>query len=534
MKSNRRKPTWQQKLQAFLKSPAGLPTVIGICGVVIVFIIALVVWGVDAAGAQDDTSASSWTEDDSAYDATAAKVNVDAFKSTILPETKDAGQEYLDETLFVGDSNTVRYMVYGEEDSKDPFTTIDNTIGVVSMGVQKITSLKCENFVGMSSAVTIPEAVKIMQPRRVIVGFGTNNLTMDPKTFISEYEEGLKAIKEAYPYADIIVNAIPPLDKQRGNTVLSMKQVDSLNQAIVKMCEKNGYKYLDSSEALEDPETGWAKKDYTLSDGVHLSQNGVRALFEYIRTHAYITEDTRPMPLKKIPAVKGVTPNLITSDPIAIRGENGQSSNKVPVEFLASEGGSIEGARSQMVEKGGVCSTVTAVPNEGWVFAGWSVTIGSTGGSGETLTFTVPQNADANGVTLTALFEQQEAEPTPTPTPTPIPTPTPAPVPTQKPAESPKPTDAPAPTKTPVTPAETPLPPTEVPPATEVPPPPEPEVPPVTEVPPPPEPEVPDVPAVEPEAPESVPQNNPEVSIDITQDEKESAAAAIFPEMRNV
>ena len=73
-----------------------------------------------------------------------------------------------------------------------------------------------------------------------------------------------------------------------------MKQVDALNSAIVKMCEEEGYKYLDSSQALEDPETGWARTDYTLSDGVHLSQNGVRALFDYIKTHA--TSPRIPVP----------------------------------------------------------------------------------------------------------------------------------------------------------------------------------------------------------------------------------------------
>lgn len=465
MASNRKPAPWQRKLRALLQNPAALPILAAVCGLIIVAIAAIVVW-FTVLGGKSSTSGSSWSEpaSDASYDATADKVDVEAYKGTVLPETEDAGQEYLDETLFLGDSNTVRYMVYGPEGSEDPFTTIDNNIGVVSMGVQQITSLKCENFVGRSSAVTMPEAVEIMQPRRVIIGFGTNNLTMNVDTFIEEYKEGLAAIHEAYPYADIIVNAIPPLDKQRSNTALSMKQVDAFNSAIVEMCEEEGYKYLDSSQALEDPETGWAKTDYTLSDGVHLSQKGVRALFEYIQTHAYITEDTRPKPLNKVPEVQGVTPNLITSDPIAVRGENGQTSTKVPVEFVCSEGGSLSGSTSQMVAKGGTCSTVTAVPDEGWVFAGWAASIGSTGGSGESLTFTVPGDADANGVIITAYFEQVETEPTETPEPTASPSPEPTAAPSPKPQPTtapatpePKPTTAPAtpepkPTQAPATP----------------------------------------------------------------------------------
>ncbi|EJX00117.1 repeat-containing domain protein, partial [gut metagenome] len=202
-------------------------------------------------------------------------------------------------------------------------------------------------------------------------------------------------------------------DQQRENTSLTMKNVDRLNTAIAKMCEDEGYKYLDSSKALEDPKTGWAKKDYTGSDGVHLSQKGVRAFFKYVRTHAYITEDIRPKPLKKVPKVVGVTPNIITNDPIAVRGA------KVPVEFVAGEGGRIEGETSQQVKKGLQTSTVRAVPDEGWEFDGWTATLGHVDQKAE-ITFTVPGNADANGVVLTAHFVPQEVateEPVETPTP---------------------------------------------------------------------------------------------------------------------
>ncbi len=413
---------WQTMLREFSKSKSFLPTVIGLAAVLIL-VIALVVGAVtgghDVPAAADDES-KEWSEpaEDGSYDASGNKVDETALKFTVLPETEDAGQEYLDETLFLGDSNTQRYMYYGpDSDSKQHYTTTDNNIGVVSMGVSAITSLKWEQFVGKT--VTMPQAVQIMQPRRIIIGFGTNNLTMKTETFIENYKKGLKAIHEAYPYADIIVNAIPPLDKQRENTRLTMTDVDRLNSAIAKMCEEEGYKYLDSSKALEDPETGWAKKDYTIGDGVHLSRNGVKAFFDYVRTHAHITEDTRPMPLKKIPKIKGVTPGLISQDPIAVRGA------RVPVEIIAGEGGRIEGKTKQAVKKGQQTEIVRAVANEGWTFKGWTASIGSVEQK-ESIRFTVPGNADANGVVLTAQFTRVEPEETEEPEPTPEPTKEPA------------------------------------------------------------------------------------------------------------
>ena len=319
---------------------------------------------------------------------------------TVLPQTEDAGRSYTDETLFIGDSNTVRYTMYADE-TDTPFATIGNSIGVVSMGAGAITTLKCEKFKGSSTMYTVPEAVAMLKPRRIIICYGTNNLggsSTDATNYITTYLQGLKAIEAAWPYCDIIVSAIPPLDKQRENTNLTMTQVDAYNAALVQMCEENGYKFLNSAEVLRDNTTGWAKADYTLSDGVHLSKTAVTAYFTYVRTHAYITEDRRPQPLGTLPQPDGVPANLITKDPIAVRGA------KVPLEFVTEKGGKLSGTTSQLVKKGGTASAVTAVPDEGFVFDGWTISSGGTFDDA-TITFTMPQNADAGGVVLTAHFK---------------------------------------------------------------------------------------------------------------------------------
>ena len=58
------------------------------------------------------------------------------------PQTPDAGRSYVDETLFIGDSNTARYMMYADETGTPAFTSLKNNIGVVSMGAGAITTLK--------------------------------------------------------------------------------------------------------------------------------------------------------------------------------------------------------------------------------------------------------------------------------------------------------------------------------------------------------------------------------------------------------
>lgn len=354
--------------------------------------------------ATSETAEAAATAAPAATPATSAEP-VCAEVGTILPETADAGRSYVDETLFIGDSNTARYLLYANE-TGTAFTSLNNNIGVVSMGVGSITSLKCEKFKGSSAMYTVPDAVAMLKPKRIIICYGTNNLSgssTDATNYIKTYLQGLQAIQTAWPYCDIIVSAIPPLDRQRENTNLTMTQVDAYNAALVQMCEENGFKFLNSAEVLRDDATGWAKKDYTLSDGVHLSKEAVTAYFTYVRTHAYAAEDRRPQPLGTIPTPDGVPANLINKDPIAVRGA------KVPLEFVAANGGKLSGTTSQLVKKGGTAAAVTAVPDEGFVFAGWTASSGGSYNSA-TISFTMPQNADAGGVVLTANFKADAHE----------------------------------------------------------------------------------------------------------------------------
>lgn len=250
---------------------------------------------------------------ESGYDATKNTIDQGKFSATVLPETEDAGQEYIDTTLFLGDSNTARmYRVFD-------YCSYDNAIGSVGMSARSLQNYACVKFSGYGSYVTMPQAVALMQPRRVIVTFGTNDL--DPNysatSFAENYRAGLQAIADAYPAADIIVNAIPPLGRSHSNASLTQSQVDEYNKAIVEMCDANGWKFLNSAEALKDAATGYAKEGYVeSSDGIHLTRAAMDALFTYIRTHSYVTEDTRPA-LTTIPEHTGDKDAVTYTTPVA-------------------------------------------------------------------------------------------------------------------------------------------------------------------------------------------------------------------------
>lgn len=269
--------------------------VVALCSLMLLVSVAVsfvLVGGLELLGGEEAADAASESMvAESGYDKDRNTIDDAQYETTILQQTEDAGQEYVDETLFLGDSNTARmYRMFD-------YCTYDNAIGSVGMSGSALADYACVKLQGYSGYKTMPQAVALMQPRRVIVTFGTNDLNPNrtAATFVEEYQKGLEAIAEAYPSVDIIVNAIPPLGQRHSNESLTQSQVDEYNKALVEMCEAKGWKFLNSAEALKDAATGYAKAGYVeASDGIHLTRDAMEALFDYVRTHSYITEDDRP------------------------------------------------------------------------------------------------------------------------------------------------------------------------------------------------------------------------------------------------
>jgi len=368
------------------------------------------VWGITSlAGGNGGNSNISEIEidpeADNKYDKDANIIDTSKFASTILQETQDAGQQYITETLFVGDSNTVRSLMYDVTGN-----TWENVVGAVGIGIQHVASdpVACVTFTQPTDPVDIVTAIKWIQPKRVVFTFGTNNASWTVESFIEEYKKAVDTAYQAYPYFDVIINAIPPVDKVRDYPNVTMQQIDAFNAALAQMCEEEGYKFLNSAQALKDETTGFAKKDYTISDGIHLSKNGFTALFDYIRTHALETEDRRPE-LTYCPKRNEIEMPTILQDPVAIRGG-------LKVIFTSNDYslGSVDGEVEQYVKYTKTSDAVTAVAKSenGGIFTGWSCEYGGISDpNSATITFTAPQlSEEITTVTITANFKKGDVD----------------------------------------------------------------------------------------------------------------------------
>lgn len=319
---------------------------------------------------------------------------IDNASTALLTETADAGTDYLNDTLFLGDSNTVRLYNNG-------LISLQQFCAKEGIGTQVALNEGIVTFKKDSNHYTIPQAVAMMKPRRVVMTFGTNDTGMEVPDFIAHYTALIQAIQQSYPYTDIIVNTVPPVPADHSNYPhMDQARIDDFNMALLEMCEQLGVRFLNSAEALKGSD-GYGIADYYTSGDIHLKSAGLKAVLNYLRTHALQTEDRRPdtnnIPTRTMEYVSNPSSAVAAPSSEAVSSSESQAESASSSESSSSESTSEEKkfeARYRVDKNGGgtlsvgndtgnssvtytvtdpdKSITVTAVPAEGHVFVKWS------------------------------------------------------------------------------------------------------------------------------------------------------------------
>ena len=319
---------------------------------------------------------------------------IDNASTALLTETADAGTDYLNDTLFLGDSNTVRLYNNG-------LISLQQFCAKEGIGTQVALNEGIVTFKKDSNHYTIPQAVAMMKPRRVVMTFGTNDTGMEVPDFIAHYTALIQAIQQSYPYTDIIVNTVPPVPADHSNYPhMDQAKIDDFNMALLDLCEQLGVRFLNSAEALKGSD-GYGIADYYTSGDIHLKSAGLKAVLNYLRTHALQTEDRRPdtnnIPTRTMEYVSNPSSAVAAPSSEAVSSSESQAESASSSESSSSEStsGDKKYEAHYRVDKngGGTLSvgndtgnssvtytvtdpdksiTVTAVPAEGHVFVKWS------------------------------------------------------------------------------------------------------------------------------------------------------------------
>lgn len=292
---------------------------------------------------------------------------VDTSLEAVLKDAS-ADDSYITYSLFVGDRTALALQ-------KDGRITLDQYAGKEDLKISNFLKESCVAFEDDANTYTIPQAIAKMKARRVYVMIGSNDVdgSVTVDEFMNDYKQALQNIKNSYSYCDLIACAIPPVVKDSENAAQTQTLIDQFNQAIAEACNEMGYKYLNLSEVLKDSK-GYAEASYVDTSAGTLNAAGANAVLEYVKSHAYQTDDTRPdtddIPKRAAQAASGSSASPTPS--------------ATPTKFTANyavedsakgtlTGNGKTGVTSLEIQaESGAQVSVTAVPAEGYTFYKWS------------------------------------------------------------------------------------------------------------------------------------------------------------------
>ncbi len=195
-----------------------------------------------------------------------------------LKDTGDAGDDYFNKLVIVGDSNIMN--MYGSGLIKSGKAWALPCLTSESMHTTAI------NIYGTSKKMKLLEAVEEYKPEIMVISFGTFSTNwITEEVFLDKANALIERIKEISPDTKIILMSLYPIRK--GYNINEFKQdiINKYNFLILEMASKHNLKYLDAQEVLKG-EDGYANDNYFTSDKFHFTGTGFRTLKNYIKTHA--------------------------------------------------------------------------------------------------------------------------------------------------------------------------------------------------------------------------------------------------------
>lgn len=205
-----------------------------------------------------------------------------------LAESADAGREYLDKIIFLGDSTTYGIGVYYDYG----FTELvpDTQIWTPASGTLTLSYYSTATIVYPETGeeLSIVDAVTKAKPEIMILTLGVNGVSfMDEEWFIRDYTALVQNIQQASPDTKIILNSIYPVaTTYKYLDDINNDRIRAANIWIEQVAETTGVKFLNTYEVLVGPD-GWLPATYHNGDGLHLCGESFEIVMEYIRTHAY-------------------------------------------------------------------------------------------------------------------------------------------------------------------------------------------------------------------------------------------------------
>ena len=238
--------------------------------------------GLDISISEDndgsDTVASADTEEVTIVETATAETKVESTaETTILSLKDDAKKGYLNRCVFLGDSRTVAMVNYG-------FINDDAALAQIGISHPSFANNTFMNNAGKE--YTLKSYLSSHQAPVIYIALGVNGIN-DPseehykKTFI----ELIDKVEGLAPNSNIVLMSIGPVnDNGIYKKTVQNSWIEKYNSFLLETARDRHIFYLDIAEVLKGSD-GQVKSEYNGGDGLHYSNSGCEAIFNYIFEH---------------------------------------------------------------------------------------------------------------------------------------------------------------------------------------------------------------------------------------------------------
>ena len=203
-----------------------------------------------------------------------------------LPGTQDAGLEYFFNLTFICDGTVLGINDYstGFGGTATAQLWSDDGSGFPASAASDVKIF----YPADGSMLTVAEAAKLSQPKRVVIFIGGDGLSAaTEESFVSGYTALIRGIQSSSPATSTVIccslSSVTPA--YAGIESLSPSLIAQANEWIRQVCIDTGVYFADLASVLNDGD-GYLTAEYALMDGKTLNTTGVSKLIEYFRMHA--------------------------------------------------------------------------------------------------------------------------------------------------------------------------------------------------------------------------------------------------------
>lgn len=202
-----------------------------------------------------------------------------------LPETADAGAEYVDGIFFLGDKALSALkddgMLTGADASKQVWVPDGGRLPL-----QELDTTAYRSPVTGNNAPAADIAL-VNKPAVILIFPSPDNANMVTRDqLVASYDILVSAILEQSPDTKIILSSLTPIAASYEYEDLTNEKIEEINGWIAEAAEQTGAKYLDAFDGLLNSQ-GFLSEEYHDGDGLHLGSAGMALWLEYVKTHAY-------------------------------------------------------------------------------------------------------------------------------------------------------------------------------------------------------------------------------------------------------